>query len=81
MLEARFRPEDRFSKPAVARPVSVTSMVLRVRRRRRRGKEGERGERLQCQVEILGMVKQSYEFTGMYIHCILCVYMHMHVCV
>lgn len=91
VLELRFRPEDVYSKPAVARSTQATNIVLRVRRRRRRsqgkpeekqgeGEGGERGggsggegdgERLgkgdgqpECSVEVVGLVKSSYDFPG-----------------
>jgi general transcription factor 3C polypeptide 5 (transcription factor C subunit 1) len=76
-LEARLRPEDKYCKPALARSVPVTNMVLRVRRRRwkkcKGGGEGEEEGEDQsvrvggpgCHVEVLGLVKQNFEFTGM----------------
>ncbi|XP_064395754.1 general transcription factor 3C polypeptide 5-like isoform X2 [Halichondria panicea] len=42
-LEMRFRPEDRYCKPALAREDKVTNLVLRVRRRRRQGESNGRG--------------------------------------
>ena len=79
-LEARLRPEDKYCKPALARSVPVTNMVLRVRRRRwkkcKGGGEGEEEGEDQsvrvrgpgCHVEVLGLVKQNFEFTGIYTH-------------
>ena len=68
MLEARLRPEDRFCKPLVGKSQPVTNLVLRVRRsRHRRGREegggANEGPR-DCQVEVLGVVKQAFEFKG-----------------
>lgn len=76
-LEVRLRPEDKFCKPAQARSVPVTNLVLRVRRRRRRVSEGEgpvEGDGSQasvCNVEVLGLVKQNFEFTGRFSRCTL----------
>ena len=93
MLELRFRPEDVYCKPAVARSTQATNIVLRVRRRRSQRKPGEKqgegeverergggsgrggggggGERLgkgdgqpECSVEVVGLVKSSYDFPG-----------------
>ena len=72
VLEAWLRPEDRYCKPVVGRPLPVTNLVLRVRRKKggRRGEEGGGGAsegstaRSDCQVEVLGMVNQTYEFRG-----------------
>lgn len=76
-LEVRLRPEDKYCKPALARCVPVTNIVLRVRRKRHKksgslrdggreegmGREnGSRGR--ECQVEVLGLVKVNFEFTG-----------------
>lgn len=90
-LEVRLRPEDRFCKPALAQSVPVTNMVLRVRRRKQRkngGEEDGRREGSECRVDILGMVKQSYEFSGIHLHTSntymyvynVCSYMHMCMC-
>lgn len=78
-LEARLRPEDKYCKPALARCVPVTNIVLRVRRRRHKGvrdggrvgvmeeEEGQDGKSgPECQVEVLGLVKTNFEFTGTY---------------
>ena len=76
-LEVRLRPEDKYCKPAIASSVPVTNMVLRVRRRRRKGMDGcggeggegesERFRGPECQVEVLGLVRQNFEFTGIYV--------------
>ena len=82
-LEVRLRPEDKYCKPALARSVPVTNIVLRVRRKRRKkedsGGEGEGRERskvLACHVEVVGLVKQNFEFTGIHSHA----YVHTHAC-
>ena len=72
-LELRFRPEDRYCRSAVARLCPVTNLVLRVRRRKRKngvgeregeGREREEEEEEECSVEVLGVVKNSFEFEG-----------------
>lgn len=96
-LEARFRPEDKYCKPVLARSVPVTNIVLRVRRRRQKkggrvGEEGgaegagggeveERNERegrreQECHVEVLGLVKNNFEFTGKMSNSRLCHLLH-----
>lgn len=82
-LEVRLRPEDKYCKPALARSVPVTNMVIRVRRRRRKeegGREeegGDRSERSECHVEVLGLVKQNFEFTGIHMHNMVRMYTHI----
>ena len=100
----RFRPEDVYCKPAIARSKQVTNLVLKIRRRKIRrpgeehlggggggggeeasgarsdaegggeggGGEGE-GSRKEgslpvCSVEVVGLVKTSYEFSGTQVH-------------
>lgn len=79
-LEVRLRPEDRYCKPALARCVPVTNIVLRVQRRRHKKSESGRREEgtgqkngargPECQVEVLGLVKVNFEFTGTCATCI-----------
>ena len=70
----RFRPEDCYSKPAVARKSRVSNLVLKVKRRKRRKEvgaetvEGGGGEsEYQYSAELLGVVNSSYQFPGVFI--------------
>ena len=61
-LELRFRPEDHFCKPAVARMKTVTNIVLKVKRHKRKGSNG--GTDWEYTAEVLGTVTKCFEFTG-----------------
>lgn len=61
-LELRFRPEDHFCKPAVARMKTVTNIVLKVKRHKRKGSNG--GTDWEYTAEVMGTVTKCFEFTG-----------------
>lgn len=66
-MELRFRPDDRYCKPAIAREEKVTNLMLRVRRRRRqRGCEGckDGREDSEYSVELLGIANKLLHFPG-----------------
>lgn len=64
-LEMRFRPEDRYCKPAVAREEKVTSLVLKVKRRKAKSDDGV-GRIDEYSVELLGIANKNYHFPGRY---------------
>ncbi len=59
----RFRPEDRYCKPALAREDKVTNLVLRVRRRRRQGESNGGGD-YEYSTELMGIANKSFHFPG-----------------
>ena len=69
----RFRPEDCYSKPTVARKNKVSNLVLKVKQRKIRkevGAETVSGEvggesEYQYSTELLGVVNSSYQFPGL----------------
>lgn len=77
-LEMRFRPEDQYSKPTVARAEKVSNLVLRVKRRRKKsgsmsngdasveGAVGrsDGGDEWEYSAELLGVVNTTYRFPG-----------------
>jgi len=64
-LEARFRPEDRYSKPAIAKDHRVTNLVLRVRRRRKAQPSSDPGEgEFEYSTQLLGIANTEFTFPG-----------------
>ncbi len=62
----RFRPEDRYCKPALAREDKVTNLVLRVRRRRRQEGESDGGGEYEYSTELMGIANKIFHFPGSY---------------
>ncbi len=62
-LEMRYRPEDRYCKPTVAREEKVTNLVLKVRRRKAQTDDGAERKH-EYSVELLGIANENYHFPG-----------------
>ena len=70
-LEVKFRPDDKFCKPAMSKTVKGTNLILRVKRK----KGGEPGvscnnraskENSKCKysLELIGVANKIYQFSG-----------------
>lgn len=69
-FEVKFRPDDRFCKPAVSRTVCGTSLILKVKRRKERdtsalcNSETMENVKSEYSVELMGVANKIYQFSG-----------------